>query len=196
MCLSTISVKKSDRKLSYWPKIAVFIENIFKICKKTKPLRVLGRLGPARVSQILLCLLIDIEIASHLSGLNSILNFSTSFPIVEDCQGHFGEAHPRFHFVWCGWSYYRQQKACRTVFDMKRVDDWVFCSSSVSYVVLVTSISHYKKNCCVLSIGVSGNKPVALTILGRLGLVCPLTKNYQDSLSRGEGLSRINGYML
>ena len=55
MCLLAISVKSTRPEVGNLAKIAVFIENIFKIYKKSIPLRVWGRLGPARVSQILPC---------------------------------------------------------------------------------------------------------------------------------------------
>ena len=54
MCLLSISVKNTLPKVVKLDKIAVFIENIFKSAI-TIPLRVWGRLGPARVSQILPC---------------------------------------------------------------------------------------------------------------------------------------------
>ena len=45
MCFLPISVKTSGRKLSNWPKIAVFIENISKIYKKTYPFEFGGGRG-------------------------------------------------------------------------------------------------------------------------------------------------------
>ena len=45
MCFLTISVKNPDRKLSNWPKIAVFIEKIFKIYKNPYPFEFGGGLG-------------------------------------------------------------------------------------------------------------------------------------------------------